>query len=84
MEDIQRQISEQEIAMRELNKTWAEKLEEAMLQKSIWENDASLDKVTKEKKQTHPHLLNINDDPFLSGMLVVSSMRGINPLLAFH
>jgi kinesin family protein 1 len=68
-EEIKRQIAEQEIAMRELNKTWAQKLEEAMLQKSLMDNDSVQDKMKREKMLTHPHFVNLNEDPLLSGMI---------------
>jgi kinesin family protein 1 len=68
-DEIKRQIAEQEIAMRELNKTWAQKLEEAMMQKSLMDNDSKEEKKKREKMQTHPHLVNLNEDPLLSGMI---------------
>jgi hypothetical protein len=70
-DDIKKQIQEQEIAMRELNKTWAQKLEEAMLQKSQMDSESEQDKMNREKMLTHPHFMNMNEDPLLSGMIIV-------------
>lgn len=81
VEEIKRQIAEQEIAMKELNKSWAQKLEEAMLQKSIMQSETDSDKLTKEKKMTHPYLSNVNEDPLLSGMILVCLLEIIYSIL---
>ncbi|KAJ3226400.1 hypothetical protein HK099_004978 [Clydaea vesicula] len=68
--EIRRQIIEQEKAMNEMNKSWALKLEEAMLQKSLQDKESAEEKVTAEKKKTNPYLVNVNEDPFLSGLML--------------
>ncbi|KAL3897622.1 MAG: hypothetical protein SGCHY_003288 [Lobulomycetales sp.] len=69
-EEIKRQIAEQEIAMRELNKSWAQKLEEAMNQKSLMDSAEQQDATTRAKKKTHPFFENLNEDPLLSGKIL--------------
>jgi kinesin family protein 1 len=79
-DEIKRQIAEQEIAMRELNKTWAQKLEEAMMQQSLMDSDSKELKMVKEKMKTHPHLINLNEDPLLTGLITLFIENGEHAL----
>ena len=65
------EIAEQERAMNELDKNWEKKLEEAMLQKKMIESEDENEKKEALKK-TVPHIMNINEDPLLSGLITVN------------
>ncbi len=70
--ELRNQIKEQERALAELNRSWAMKLEETILHQQVLEKELQAEHELEEKKKQNPCLVNINEDPFLTGLITAS------------